>query len=959
MVSHPHAAISRSMRAPIRVLLIEDSPDDAALIVAALQDSGRPVTAMRVHTLAEILGQLAHDWDVVIIDDSLITLGGLDVIPFIREHASDWPVILVSETVAEERAIASVLAGAADYVLKDGLDRLATTVERVLAETAQRRAEQGRLVHEESFRVLFESNPHPMWIYDRLTREFLGVNKAAVAHYGYTRDEFLSMTIADIRPPEDVGRLLEQDTSREAPLAQHGEWRHRKRDGSIIDVEVTTHLLEFCGRDAVLALPYDVTVRKRAEEELRTSQQRYGWLIRNMRAAILVHDSAGHVTTVNPAACELLGRSERDLLYDPERAPSDNWVVYRNDGTLCPPEERPATRAGHTRMPVRGMIIGVRQPNTGEVVWLLGDAEPEFDSSGALEGVILTFIDITETRRASLALQESEERYRTLVETSMDGVVTIDTTRRITFANAQLAALVGAGIEDLVHGSFECLVPESQRDLVSTELARVYKQGAVNDIRMTLQRRDGTEFSALVSGRLLRTADGSPAGVTATVRDITHQVAYEEQLQHLALHDMLTGLSNRTLLQDRLQQALVTATRDGHSVSLLVLDLDRFKAINDTYGHHYGDLVLQEVARRLVGSLRRSDTVARLGGDEIAIILPDADIFSALQAETKIAHALEVPIDLGSQRFHVGASVGIAIFPDHGEDASTLLRHADVAMYAAKGSNSGFAVYAPHQDSYNPLRLTLISQLRDAIESDQLVMHYQPKLLLSSGVVDGVEALVRWQHPELGLVPPDQFIHLAESSGLIRPLTMWVLRSALMQCRAWRAQNLDLEVAVNLSVRSLHDPELPDIVRALLTDAAVPPSRLTIEITESVIMAEPERALDVLLRLKAIGVRVSIDDFGTGYSSLSYLRTLKADELKIDRSFVIDLDTNSENAFIVRSVIDLGHNLGLHVVAEGIESQVVLDMLTVLTCDRAQGYHLSRPLPPDELVAWLTSPHVA
>jgi predicted signal transduction protein with EAL and GGDEF domain len=366
-----------------------------------------------------------------------------------------------------------------------------------------------------------------------------------------------------------------------------------------------------------------------------------------------------------------------------------------------------------------------------------------------------------------------------------------------------------------------------------------------------------------------------------------------------------------------------------------------------------GDDIIREVGDRLSTVLRLSDTLARMGGDEYVILLSNTDPSGAMQTASRINAVLEQPIDVRGQRVHVGSSIGIAVYPDHSEDTDVLLRHADEAMYSAKQANIGYATYAGGSDAHNLTRLALSGQLRDAIQTDQLVLHYQPKMRLASGEIDGVEALVRWNHPQLGLVAPDQFISLAEHSGLIRPLTSWVLEKALTQCREWRDLNLDVGVAVNLSTRSLYDPDLPAVIDRLLASSGAPASNLTVEITESVIMANPDHAMDVVGQLIDVGIKLSIDDFGTGYSSLAYLRHLRAHELKIDRSFVMDLDSNDESGFIVRSVIELGHNLGLEVVAEGVESQISLDILSALKCDRIQGYHLSRPQTAEDITRWM------
>jgi diguanylate cyclase (GGDEF)-like protein len=429
---------------------------------------------------------------------------------------------------------------------------------------------------------------------------------------------------------------------------------------------------------------------------------------------------------------------------------------------------------------------------------------------------------------------------------------------------------------------------------------------------------------------------------------------HAEEKEFQALHDGLTGLPNRTLFHDRVRQAIRIGRRETLRVGVMLMDLDRFKEVNDTLGHHNGDIVLNEVAARLQASLRESDSVARLGGDEFAVLLPNVQELSATRiVAEKILKALERPFAIGSLMVDIGASIGIALYPEHGDDADSLLQRADVAMYVAKEAHSGWEIYAAGKDSYTPSRLELVGELRQAIEHDELVLYYQPKLDLQTHRVKAVEALARWQHPRHGLLTPDKFIPLAEHTGLIKPLTLHVLALALRQCRAWHEAGFDLSVALNLSMRDVLDREFPDEVNRLLRTWDVLPSWLELEITESTIMADPQRALDVLSRLSASGITLAIDDFGTGYSSLAYLKHLPVDEIKIDKSFVMQMATADGDAMIVRSIIDLGRNLGLQVVAEGVENKDVLDQLTSLGCDLAQGYFISRPVPPDQFSAWL------
>jgi len=423
-------------------------------------------------------------------------------------------------------------------------------------------------------------------------------------------------------------------------------------------------------------------------------------------------------------------------------------------------------------------------------------------------------------------------------------------------------------------------------------------------------------------------------------------------------HDTLTGLANRTLLQERLRDALVVAERQSASVALLLLDLDRFKEINDTLGHHYGDLVLRDVAARLQATVRGSDTVARLGGDEFAVILPTADVTTSLRVAWSIHAAIEEPFVIDGQALDVGISIGVVTSIEHGTDEAALLRYADVAMYAAKQAHSGVAAYTADADGHTVARLSLMSELRAAIATNQLVLHYQPLLKTRDKRCTSMEALVRWSHPQHGLIPPDSFIPLAEHTGLITLLTEWVLRTALIQCHTWCCAGQNLSVQVNISMRTLHDQGLPGMVEALLRETDVEPARLTLEITENALMVDPARTLEVLARLAQIGVRLAIDDFGTGYSSLAYLKHLPVDEVKIDKSFVRDLEHGRatgtlKDTAIVRAVIVMAHALGLEVVAEGVESSEAYTVLQGMGCDLTQGYYLSRPLPVAEIDQWL------
>jgi diguanylate cyclase (GGDEF)-like protein len=429
----------------------------------------------------------------------------------------------------------------------------------------------------------------------------------------------------------------------------------------------------------------------------------------------------------------------------------------------------------------------------------------------------------------------------------------------------------------------------------------------------------------------------------------------EEKILKLAYEDTLTQLPNRVLFNDRLEQAIAAADRAGSPLAVLIMDLDRFKHVNETLGHHVGDQVLQQIAGRLRTLLRKSDTVARLGGDEFGILLPDSGVEHAQLIVSKILAALEVPITIQGQPMDMTTSIGIAAYPEHSRDPGAIVRHADMAMYSAKRSNRGYAVYDESFSQPRSEHLTLLGELRQAVEQNELTLYYQPKASLLTGKTEHVEALVRWVHPRRGFISPDQFIPFAEQTGYIRTLTRWIIDNAIRQRRQWRDRGIDLTVSLNISARDLLNPDLPKIITDALRENGVPAGDICLEITESGVMEDPAHAIEILKQLRAMGLGLSVDDYGTGYSSLSYIKRMPIQELKIDQSFVKNMINDEDDATIVKSTIELGHNMGLKVVAEGVEDLQVWNMLRAMKCDLAQGYFMSAPLSATDLEIWLAA----
>jgi len=550
-------------------------------------------------------------------------------------------------------------------------------------------------------------------------------------------------------------------------------------------------------------------------------------------------------------------------------------------------------------------------------------------------------------------LLSADARFRSMVDSSDDAIIGATPDSVVTSWNAAAERLLGYSGEEMIGQSLDVLVPHDKIEESHQMRAGI---GGGDSGRRTLETERIHKDGSLVPVALTASPiyDGnSVTGSSEILRDIADRLAMQHEMEFRALHDTLTGLPNRELLADRLDQELRSDIRAATRTGLMLIDLDRFKEVNDTFGYQCGDELLRQVGPRLAGVLRAADTVARLGGDEFAVLLPDLhDAMDASAVALSLVEALELPFHVLGADLDVEASIGVVVSGEHGRDATTLLQHADVALDVAKTLSSGVFAYDPAFDSRTPSRLALLGDLRRALERDELLLHYQPKVSLRTGNVVGAEALVRWQHPSRSLVFPDDFIPMAEHTALIGPLTRHVLSLALAQVRTWIDAGRPLPIAVNLSARNLHDEDFASQVAGLLAAHDVPADLLELEVTESALTIDPARAQQMLKQLSALGVRISIDDFGAGYTSLGQLTKLPVSELKIDRSFVMTMAKNPGNAMIVQSVIDLGHNLGMTLVAEGIETEQSLTTLADLTCDVGQGYYICRPIPADAFDVW-------
>ncbi len=664
-------------------------------------------------------------------------------------------------------------------------------------------------------------------------------------------------------------------------------------------------------------------------------------ILATMADPVIVFDREGSIRFTNTAATQVFGYAREELA----GAPID--LLAGADGGGGPAAG--GGDGGSGLLAAAGEEVRDRemvfQARGGDAVAVGVSLSPLVDERQSRVGTVLIARDMRARQSAERALRESEERYRTLFERNQAGVFRTSIAGVILDCNDAFARILGFASRG------ECLGKSMLHHYRSlwdrtTLLQRMRDQGALGDEEVALQRVDGSPAWVLANAMLLP-RDGEPEELEGTVIDITQRKIAERQIVYQAYHDALTGLPNRTLFHDRLTQALGLARRDGRGLAVLFLDLDQFKLVNDTLGHAAGDRLLVEIARRLQQAVQAGDTVARVGGDEFTLLLRHVEEGElAARMAQKVLDAVARPVDLDGQRFYLTTSIGVSLFPADGDDAESLLANADIAMYRAKelGRNA-YQLCTPAMNAKSMARLTLERELRLALERGELCLFYQPQVSVLTGATVGVEALLRWQHPRHGLVLPADFIAVAEETRLILPIGEWVLRAACEQARAWhRGGCPGLRVGVNLSALQFQQRSLVGVTGDILSETGVDPDCLVLEITESAAMQDASLSVEVMSQLRGMGLHLALDDFGTGHASLSYLRQFPIDALKIDRSFVSDLETSREGAAIIHAILGLAHGLDIPVVAEGVETEGQLRLLSERGCDEYQGFLVSRPL---------------
>lgn len=955
LIPDPAVAATR----PAKVLLLEDSEHQAGLIFQALQRAGFDATPRRITSAAALIAALDDDkWDAVVCQFQMPRLNGFDALRIVRATGLDIPFIFICETMADEAALPAIQSGANHCIEKANLALLAPALSGeivyakqrakskmthhnlIAADNLARQHIQGRLTDSElAWRLMFDSNPVAQMLnlpFSAIT----SVNDRLVELIGYERNELVGRTI------DEIGLRVDDELGRQflASMKTHGQadgldLRVRRRDGNILQVLVSTRTIVLEGTAYRLHSFVDVTAHRQAEEQARLSQQ----ALASIFQGVLISGPDRLTLSVNQAFEALTGYSQDELI-----------------GQTCAILQGPKTSAETVRQircavdagqPFVGELLNYRKDGT--TFWNALSINPVFGSDGQLKHFVGVQRDITEhkTQQAQIRLAAQ------VFAQGHEGIVVTDANRLIVLVNDTFTAISGYTQAETLGKNLHVFASERQGNAQYLEIWQTVDTHGKWQGEVWNRRKDGAEYPVWLTISAVRGDLDEICNYVCTSRDTSEQQAAREQIVRLSHFDMLTGLANRVLLADRSAHDISVALRAGGPVAMIMLGLDNFNTVNDTLGHALGDQVLKQFAQRIAAASRDQDMVARVGDQEFVLVLPGNTPEGAGMLATKLLQLVAQPHQINNTEIRITASIGIAIFPTDGLDFETLFKSAEIAMHHARElGRQKYRFYSAEMFESTKAQVTLVSGLRTAAAQNQLQLHYQPFVDMLTGRVTGMEALLRWNHPELGEVSPARFIPVAEQSGLIVDIGAWVLRRSCQDLRDWLDRGIDVpQVSLNVSPVQLRDAEFLKLVEATLREFSIEPHRISVEVTEGALMEDVAHSETLLRSLKAMGVQLALDDFGTGYSSLSYLKLFPFDKVKIDKSFVCDINKSAQDAVITKVIISMAHGLGLRVIAEGVETEAQCEFMRANMCDEIQGYFFSRAVPKDAMEALLVT----
>ncbi|HEX7812174.1 MAG TPA: EAL domain-containing protein [Burkholderiales bacterium] len=984
-----------------RILIVEDFGPDAELELRELRRSGLNFTAKVVETERDFRDSLSsYDPHVVLSDFSLPQFSGMAALAICRELRPDIPFIFVSGTIGEESAVEALRSGATDYVLKTNLRRFPSAVQRAITESrdrqARHKAEQRARLLETQFSMFMRNLPASAFTKDQAGK-FVFVNPSFTGIAGLPMEKMIGMTTADLYPQEYVGPILANDRRVMEQKEPHRAVERVTYGGADRFFLVSKFPIpDDDGKVRRLGgIAVEITDRLEMEEALKASEERFRGIVETTEEWVWECDAKGRMTYNNPAIERILGYTPAQL----EGSDTSNLIDERDREKLA----EIVSQAASGRSRWHHVVLRWRRKD-GKIRWLESSGMAMVGNDGNVTGFRGTDRDITDRVLQEAQLQRLS-RIREVLGSFSSAVIRLHTREELLQELCRIAVEIGgmrmawAGVIDAraqsivpvashgaVDGFLDALnlslkAPAPDQDTLAAISVRQQVQQIINDIdrpdlplywREQALRRDYRAAAALPFL--------SESGVTAVVVLFSSEPGFfkddqikllanlsadasmaferlekQERIDYLSYYDTLTGVANRSLLLERLKQFSHEATRNGRKLALMILDIERFRFINESMGRGAGDSLLKLIAERLLNE-HESERIARVGMNSFAIVLPDLvhDIQAARMVEERRRLLSQTPFQLNGQELRISVRCGIAVFPDNGDEPDLLVQNAEAALGRAKQAGEQAVYYTPMLNAHFAERLALETRLRLALEERQFALHYQPKVSLATGEIEGIEALLRWDDPENGLIMPSRFIPILEETGMIVEVGQWALAEAARVYRKWLSSGLAAKhIAVNVSAIQLRRWDFVDFMKKLLADYA-PDAGIDIEITESMVMQDIERSAEILGALRAAGVAISMDDFGTGYSSLSYLARLPIDTLKIDRSFVSTMTERQDHIEVAAALISMAHSLGLRTVAEGVETERQRDLLKGLGCHQIQGYLISRPVPEEEMAKLLS-----